>query len=288
MSTVTTRARCIANGVCRPRGAVTRASSSSSSKTPRRCESASAMGDDGVADIAGTTMRAATVTRRQSLTYAACGALTAVSSLDVMTPRRARAFVEADVETMSGATFGNVALSPYVDLDNGYALLSPTDWVKDLPNGMQEIEIHPPSEYGGRRFKVVTRPYGKVTSLRMADLEGEEFATPEAYAYSVASKYAPVAEEGKEVGRGAATCKILNARASEDGRYYFFEYMTENSMLPLHFWGVIGLGPGPVGSARKLGRKDLITLTCQMPEEKGPEAAALLEYIISTFQVLDI
>ena len=74
---------------------------------------------------------------------------------------------------------------------------------------------------------------------------------------------------------------------SDDGRYYFFEYATD-SMLPLHFWGVIALGPGPVGSARKLGRKDIIALTSQMPEDKGPEAAALLEHIVSTFKILDV
>ena len=37
-----------------------------------------------------------------------------------------------------------------------------------------------------------------------------------------------------------------------------------------------------------MGRKDIITMTCQMPEDKGPEAAALLEHLVSTFKVLDV
>jgi len=228
--------------------------------------------------------RAATATRRRAL------ALASIALASVTSTARAQEIAGADVEAraLANATFGDVELAPYVDYENGYALLSPRAWVKDLPNGMQEIEMHPVSEYGGRRFKVVIKPYGKVSSLKLADLDGEEYASPEAYAYAVASKYAPVAEEGREVGRGVATCKILSARSSDDGRYYFYEYVTENSMLPLHFWGVVGLGPGPVGSARKLGRKDLVTLVTQMPEEKGPEAAALMAYIITTFRIIDV
>ena len=184
-------------------------------------------------------------------------------------------------------TFGDVELEPYVDLDNGYAFLSPKGWVKDLPNGIAEIEIHPVSEYGGRRFKVQVRPYGKKTrSLRVDELDEPEYANPRAYAEDVARKYAPLEGEG-ETNRGQAVSKVLSSRMSDDGRYYYFEYATE-SMLPLHFWGVLALGPGPVGSARKLGRKDIITMTCQMPEDKGPEAAALLEHLVSTFKVLDV
>ena len=89
-------------------------------------------------------------------------------------------------------------------------------------------------------------------------------------------------------GTNQGRCVICGAvGVSDAGRYYYFEYSTE-SMLPLHFWGVLALGPGPVGSARKLGRKDIITMTCQMPEDKGPEAAALLEHLVSTFKVLDV
>ena len=159
--------------------------------------------------------------------------------------------------------------------------------MKDLPNGIAEIEIHPVSEYGGRRFKVQVRPYGKKTkSLRVDELDEPEYANPRAYAEDVARKYAPLEGEG-ETNRGQAVSKVLSSRMSDDGRYYYFEYSTE-SMLPLHFWGVLALGPGPVGSARKLGRKDIITMTCQMPEDKGPEAAALLEHLVSTFKVLDV
>lgn len=185
----------------------------------------------------------------------------------------------------AGETFGDVKLEPYVDVENGYALLVPEGWVKDLPNGISEIEFHPLSEYGGRRFKVQVRPYGRTRSNRMDELEDAEYASPRAYAESVARKYAPLEGEGS-TNRGQAVSKVLSSRMSDDGRFYFFEYSTE-SMLPLHFWGVIALGPGPVGSARKLGRKDLIALTCQMPEDKGPEAAALLEHIVTTFRILD-
>ena len=187
---------------------------------------------------------------------------------------------------MRGESFGDVALAPYVDLENGYALLTPEDWVKDLPNGIAEVEFHPRSEYGGRRFKVQVRPYGRTTSLRLDELDDPEYASPRAYAEDVARKYAPLEGEGN-TNRGQAVSNVLSSRMSDDGRYYFFEYATD-SMLPLHFWGVLAIGPGPVGSARKLGRKDIITLTCQMPEDKGPEAAALLEHIVSTFRILDV
>ena len=191
-----------------------------------------------------------------------------------------------EVMEMRGESFGDVELAPYVDLENGYALLAPEDWVKDLPNGIAEVEFHPRSEYGGRRFKVQVRPYGRTTSLRLDELDEPEYASPLAYAEDVARKYAPLEGEGK-TNRGQAVSNVLSSRMSDDGRYYFFEYATD-SMLPLHFWGVIALGPGPVGSARKLGRKDIIALTSQMPEDKGPEAAALLEHIVSTFKILDV
>lgn len=187
---------------------------------------------------------------------------------------------------MEGETFQGVELVPYVDLENGYALLTPKDWVKDLPNGISEIEIHPVSEYGGRRFKVQVKPYGKTPSLRLGELEEPEFATPEDYAKDVAKKFAPLEGEGS-TNRGQAVSKVINSRVSDDGRYYYFEYVTD-SMLALHFWGVVALGPGPVGSGRKLGRKDIISLTCQMPDDKGPEAAALLEHIVTTFKILDV
>jgi len=187
---------------------------------------------------------------------------------------------------LEGETFQGVELVPYVDLENGYALLTPKDWVKDLPNGISEIEIHPVSEYGGRRFKVQVKPYGKTPSLRLGELEEPEFATPEDYAKDVARKFAPLESEGS-TNRGQAVSKVINSRVSDDGRYYYFEYVTA-SMLALHFWGVVALGPGPVGSGRKLGRKDIISLTCQMPDDKGPEAAALLEHIVTTFKILDV
>jgi len=195
--------------------------------------------------------------------------------------------VGGDVDVRAVTRADDVALERYEDADDGYALEVPVGWVKDLPNGIAEVEFHPRSEYGGRRFRVQVRPYGKkVASRRLDELEEAEFASARAYAEDVARKYAPLEGEGS-TSRGQAVSKVLSSRMSDDGRYYYFEYATE-SMLPLHFWGVVALGPGPVGSARKLGRKDLITLTCQMPEDKGPEAAALLERIVSTFRVLDV
>ena len=117
--------------------------------------------------------------------------------------------------------FDDVELEPYVDLDNGYAFLSPKGWVKDLPNGIAEIEIHPVSEYGGRRFKVQVRPYGKKTkSLRVDELDEPEYANPRAYAEDVARKYAPLEGEG-ETNRGQAVSKVLSSRMSDDGRYYY-------------------------------------------------------------------
>jgi len=195
--------------------------------------------------------------------------------------------VGGDVDVRAVTRADDVALERYEDADDGYALDVPVGWVKDLPNGIAEVEFHPRSEYGGRRFRVQVRPYGKkVASRRLDELEEAEFASARAYAEDVARKYAPLEGEGS-TSRGQAVSKVLSSRMSDDGRYYYFEYATE-SMLPLHFWGVVALGPGPVGSARKLGRKDLITLTCQMPEDKGPEAAALLERIVSTFRILDV
>ena len=251
--------------------------------TPRAHDAgvdARAEDDDGAGDRG-----ARATTRRRALASAlAIGA--SASHVVVARAEDAREVRARDAGASTPTTFGDVELEPYVDLENGYAFLSPKGWVKDLPNGIAEIEIHPVSEYGGRRFKVQVRPYGKTKSLRVDELDEPEFATPRAYAEDVARKYAPLDGEG-ETSRGQAVSKVLSARMSDDGRYYFFEYATE-SMLPLHFWGVLALGPGPVGSARKLGRKDIITMTCQMPEDKGPEAAALLEHLVSTFRVLDV
>ena len=238
------------------------------------------------ATASGVTSRAMATTRRRALAAtvfvgAAASGVGASRAEDEITAGAREALA------LAPTTFDDVELEPYVDLDNGYAFLSPKGWVKDLPNGIAEIEIHPVSEYGGRRFKVQVRPYGKKTkSLRVDELDEPEYANPRAYAEDVARKYAPLEGEG-ETNRGQAVSKVLSSRMSDDGRYYYFEYSTE-SMLPLHFWGVLALGPGPVGSARKLGRKDIITMTCQMPEDKGPEAAALLEHLVSTFKVLDV
>jgi len=69
-----------------------------------------------------------------------------------------------------------------------------------------------------------------------------------------AEKFAPVDGDPK-VSPGGAVSHVVAARASPDGRYYYYEYRVENSLYPLHFWGVSAVGPGQVGSARKLARR---------------------------------
>ena len=60
-----------------------------------------------------------------------------------------------------------------------------------------------------------------------------------------------------------------------------------DSIYPLRFWGVAAIGPGQVGGAR-LARRDVVQVTCQMPEDKAaPEDFELLRAVVDTFRVDD-
>ena len=90
---------------------------------------------------------------------------------------------------------------------------------------------------------------------------------PETFAATEAAKFAPVkGDEGAKGGPGSATLEIVSARESPDGRYY---RVPRDSIYPLRFWGVAAIGPGQVGGARKLARRDVVQVTCQMPEDKA-------------------
>ena len=68
------------------------------------------------------------------------------------------------------------------------------------------------------------------------------------------------------------------------GRYYYYEYRTDG-IYPLRFFGVAAIGPGQVGSARKLSRRDVVRVTCQVPEKNASEADyELLRAIARSFR----
>lgn len=195
---------------------------------------------------------------------------------------------------------GDVKLIRYRDETSGWSIGYPEQWSKDQPKA-NTPEFHPKSEYGGRRFRVEVLPVGRVSggSNRMAALaesESEEmraagYESPRSYAVVEATKFAPVdaqdAAGAAKVGPGSAVSQIITAESSPDGRYYYYEYRVE-SIYPLHFWGVSALGPGQQGGARKLGRRDVVSVVCQMPEDKAtPEDYQLLKAIVDSFRVDD-
>ena len=192
---------------------------------------------------------------------------------------------------------GDVRLVRYVDETSGYVLRVPEGWVRDQPMA-NTPEFHPDPEYGGRRFRVTVTPVGRVpgggnrlASLAESDLEDVAaggFQTPETFAATEAAKFAPVkGDEGAKGGPGSATSVIVSASASPDGRYYYYEYRVD-SIYPLRFWGVAAIGPGQVGGARKLARRDVVQVTCQMPEDKAaPEDYQLLRAVVDNFRVDD-
>ena len=193
---------------------------------------------------------------------------------------------------------GDVVLTRVADDVSGYSLLVPVGWARDQPMA-NTPEFHPPGEYGGRRFRVTVQPVGRVPGggrslAALAESALEEvasagFESPEAFARAEAGKFAPVAgTPGVKSGPGNATSEILSATKSDDGRYYSFQYRVENSIYPLRFWGVAAIGPGQVGGARKLGRRDVVMVTCQMPEDKAaPEDYELLEAVQASLRVED-
>ena len=192
---------------------------------------------------------------------------------------------------------GDVRLVRYVDEQSGYSVLVPENWARDQPMA-NTPEFHPVSEYGGRRFRVEVSPVGRVpgggqrlVSLVDSEMEstvGAGFESPDNYAAVEATKFAPVkgtrAAEVAAKGPGGAVSEILAASASADGRYYYYEYRTDG-IYPLRFFGVAAIGPGQVGSARKLSRRDIVKVTCQVPEKDASEADyELLRAIARSFR----
>jgi len=180
---------------------------------------------------------------------------------------------------------GDVRLTRYVDEQSGYSVLVPNDWARDQPMA-NTPEFHPVSEYGGRRFRVEVAPVGRVPGggqklKALVDSDscescvGAGFESPESYAAVEATKFAPVkgtrAAEVAAKGPGGAVSEILASSQSADGRYYYYEYRTDG-IYPLRFFGVAAIGPGQVGGARKLSRRDIVKVTCQVPEKDASEA----------------
>ena len=84
-----------------------------------------------------------------------------------------------------------------------------------------------------------------------------------------------------------ATTQILDARVSEDGAYYYYSFRSEG-VYPFRFWGASAVGPGQTGGARKLGRRDVVSVVAQMPEDKAKEEDyELLRGVVESFRVFD-
>jgi hypothetical protein len=163
-----------------------------------------------------------------------------------------------------------VVYKDYVDYDRGFTIRVPRDWQMDTPNGVLEREFHPRSEYGGRRCTVIVTPVGKVESgasggalPKLRDLEMDEYKSAEKLGKTRANEFAPL--DGATGGAKAATF-LVNSEEKEDGALYFYEWRSQ-AMLNFHFWEVAVLGPGSKGSGRKLGRRDVVSVKCQMPED---------------------
>lgn len=269
--------------------------------------------DDRARDVDPSASASASVPRRDALALGAALALTAgfplrasaddapddilatatIDDASVPVPDAPAALPAVDPDP----AVGDVRLVRYVDETSGYVLRVPEGWVRDQPMA-NTPEFHPRSEYGGRRFRVTVTPVGRVpgggnrlASLAESDLEDVAaggFQTPETFAATEAAKFAPVkGDEGAKGGPGSATSVIVSASASPDGRYYYYEYRVD-SIYPLRFWGVAAIGPGQVGGARKLARRDVVQVTCQMPEDKAaPEDYQLLRAVVDNFRVDD-
>ena len=215
-------------------------------------------------------------------------------AIDAGTPGDAPAL---DADSDLATVIGDVTLTRYFDEQSGYSVLVPNDWARDQPMA-NTPEFHPVSEYGGRRFRVEVSPVGRVpgggqrlVSLVDSEMEstvGAGFESPENYAAVEATKFAPVkgtrAAEVAAKGPGGAVSEILASSQSADGRYYYYEYRTDG-IYPLRFFGVAAIGPGQVGSARKLSRRDVVRVTCQVPEKNASEADyELLRAIARSFR----
>ena len=216
-------------------------------------------------------------------------------AIDAGTPGDAPAL---DADSDLATVIGDVTLTRYFDEQSGYSVLVPNDWARDQPMA-NTPEFHPVSEYGGRRFRVEVAPVGRVPgggqklkalvdSDNCESCVGAGFESPESYAAVEATKFAPVkgtrAAEVAAKGPGGAVSEILASSQSADGRYYYYEYRTDG-IYPLRFFGVAAIGPGQVGGARKLSRRDIVKVTCQVPEKDASEADyELLRAIARSFR----
>ena len=128
----------------------------------------------------------------------------------------------------------------------------------------------------------VTRGFGS------EEMQDGGFESAAAYAAKEASKFAPL--EGTPAAKAAginATTQILDARVSEDGMYYYYSFRSEG-VYPFRFWGASAVGPGQTGGARKLGRRDVVSVVAQMPEDKAKEEDyELLRGVVESFRVFD-
>ena len=183
-----------------------------------------------------------------------------------------------------------VAYKNYTDSDRGFSMKVPRDWQMDAPNGVLEREFHPRAEYGGRRCTVIVSTVGKVENIsssngvpKLRDLGAEEYKSAEKLGKTRANDFAPL--DGATGGAKAATF-LVKSEEKDDGSLYFYEWRSQ-ALLNFHFWEVAVLGPGPKGAGRKLGRRDIITVKCQMPEDgMTPGDVEIFETITQSLKLL--
>ena len=183
-----------------------------------------------------------------------------------------------------------VAYKNYMDSDRGFSMKVPRDWQMDAPNGVLEREFHPRAEYGGRRCTVRVSTVGKVETIsssngvaKLRDVGAEEYKSAEKLGKTRANDFAPL--DGATGGAKAATF-LVKSEEKDDGSLYFYEWRSQ-ALLNFHFWEVAVLGPGPKGAGRKLGRRDIITVKCQMPEDgMTPGDVEIFETITQSLKLL--
>ena len=183
-----------------------------------------------------------------------------------------------------------VAYINYTDEDRGFSMKVPRDWQMDAPNGVLEREFHPRAEYGGRRCTVRVSTVGKVETIssnngvaKLRDVGAEEYKSAEKLGETRANDFAPL--DGETGGAKAATF-LVKSEEKDDGSLYFYEWRSQ-ALLNFHFWEVAVLGPGPKGAGRKLGRRDIITVKCQMPEDgMTPGDVEIFETITQSLKLL--
>jgi len=234
-----------------------------------------------------------TTNRRYFLLTSSMSILTIIDSMSDNEYHEAKAYGdEKTVPAHQTEQMDEVVYRDYVDIERGFTMKVPIDWQMDTPNGVLEREFHPVAEYGGRRCTIIVNPVGKVepsspidnnnnnddnndsdsTQIRKVYLKdlGVGYGSAEELGKTKANDFAPL--NGPTGGAKAATF-LDKFEESDDGQYYFYEWSSQ-AMLNFRFWEVAVLGPGLRGSGRKLGRKDVISVKCQMPEDgmtKGDE-----------------